>query len=107
MMSYSNLNVEKINHRGEYRIALQLSYDKEKINKVKQIPGRKWSQTKNCWHIPYTTEAFKALKDIFGEVIINSPNKEEHTQSFESKNRRPKEEVQQFQAAGKSEWRDL
>lgn len=69
----STVNIEKINHRGAIRIAIKVPYGTEYIDKIKQIPGRKWSQTRKCWHIPYTPQAFRQLKSIFGEVIITMP----------------------------------
>ncbi len=68
----TTLSIEKINHRGEIRIAIKLPYGAIYVEKIRQIPGRKWSQTRKCWHIPYTPQAFRKLKQIFGDVIINT-----------------------------------
>ena len=35
------------------------------IQKIKKIKGRKWSETKKCWHLPYTNEAYQALNTVF------------------------------------------
>jgi len=37
-------------HRGEERLLLDIPYENDIIEKVKMIPGRKWSKTKSCWH---------------------------------------------------------
>ena len=50
----------------------------ELISKIKSITGRRWSATKNCWHLPYSSESFKALKNAFGESALIFPNKKEN-----------------------------
>jgi len=40
--------------------------------KLKQIPDAKWSKTMSAWHIPYTKEAFKQLKELFPDVEYNN-----------------------------------
>lgn len=57
-------------HRGESRIKVEFSQkDWPAISKVKSIPGRKWSRTHECWHIPHTEEALRRLKNCFGEDL--------------------------------------
>lgn len=74
IMNNSPLSIEKINHKGAQRIAIRLPYTAVNLEKIKSINGRRWSQSKKCWHIPYTTQAFQSLKELFGEVIINNPS---------------------------------
>lgn len=68
-MHVYKVKIEKIHHRGSYRIAIKIPYQNEYIQKVKQIKGHRWSQTKKCWHIPYDNDSFRALKHAFGEVL--------------------------------------
>lgn len=57
-------------HRGESRIKVEFSQkDWPAISKVKSIPGRKWSRTHECWHIPHTEDALRRLKNSFGEDL--------------------------------------
>jgi site-specific recombinase XerD len=67
------INVSKINHRGESRIKIQFEKSAELIRKVKSIEGRKWSQTKKCWHLPYSSESFQKIKLAFGEHNLILP----------------------------------
>ncbi len=67
------MKAEKIIHKGEPRIKIDFPYNKSIIIKLRQIPDTKWSKTKNTWHIPYTKEAFKQLKELFPEIEF--PNK--------------------------------
>ncbi|MCB9035959.1 MAG: tyrosine-type recombinase/integrase [Lewinellaceae bacterium] len=54
-------------HRGENRIKIELSHkDWAAISKIKSIPGRKWSHTHRCWHVPFTEDALRQLKGCFG-----------------------------------------
>ena len=53
------INYRKGTHRGEERILLEIPFEQSIIEKVKLIPGRKWSQSKKCWHIPETSESMR------------------------------------------------
>lgn len=77
----SNLNnaqnmiyLSKINHKGEIRIQLQFDRNYDFINKIKSIHGRRWSQTKKCWHLPYSSESLENLKLKFGEENLVFPD---------------------------------
>ncbi len=75
------IQVESMMHKGEKRIKLNLPYRHDYIERVKQLNGRKWSQSKKCWHIPYSRESFEALKAIFDNIDILLPDgkqKREH-----------------------------
>lgn len=64
------ITIERIQHKGEDRIKVLIPNELDYKNKIKSIAGRKWSQTKKCWHVPYSKAAFTALKTIFGTVEI-------------------------------------
>ncbi|MEL6944793.1 MAG: hypothetical protein AAFO82_19215, partial [Bacteroidota bacterium] len=64
------IQIRAIEHRGEKRIRLDFKKDNSIISEIKQIKGRKWSQTKRCWHLPYTKAAFEALKAMFGDDLV-------------------------------------
>jgi len=38
------------------------------VLKLRQIPDVRWSKTMGAWHIPYTSEAFEKLKELFPEM---------------------------------------
>jgi len=48
----------------------QLEYDGTMASRMKQINGSRWAPELNCWHIPYTTEAWDSLKSVFKEFEI-------------------------------------
>ena len=60
--------IKKIIHKGEKRLSVEFNYDKDLINKIKKIPGRNWSQSKNFWHIPDNEESRKYLKKYFYDM---------------------------------------
>lgn len=66
-----NVHIEKISHRGEIRIGITIPWNHEKTTQVKAIPGRRWSASRKCWHIPYTRENIELLKNIFPELVKN------------------------------------
>jgi hypothetical protein len=49
------VEISEMTHRGERRLKLAFAYDAAIIAKVKQLPGRVWSQGEKCWHIPVST----------------------------------------------------
>lgn len=48
----------------------QLAFDSTMPGRMKGIQGSRWAPELNCWHIPYTTEAWGSLKSIFKEYEI-------------------------------------
>jgi len=67
----STIHIKKIEHRGEIRIGITLPWNHEKVGHIKAIPGRRWSASRKCWHIPYTHENIERLKIIFPELVKN------------------------------------
>ncbi len=68
------IRVESMMHNGEKRIRLEVPYQQDYIDKVKQLEGRKWSQSKKCWHVPYSKASFEELKAVFANVEIILPD---------------------------------
>jgi len=62
------ITATKIEHRGEQRIMLTFDYDKEVIEHIRSIPGTKWSETRQAWHIPYSHDAFSQLLVMYPAV---------------------------------------
>ena len=80
----SKIKLSKIEHRGETRIKVAMPKQSDLILKIKSISGRRWSKTKNCWHLPYSKKSFEALRNVFGESNLNYPK-----QSNPSGNKQP------------------
>ena len=64
------ITIQPVFHRNEQRLKLVFDYDKELIEVVKNITGRKWSKTMKCWHVPYTKDYKKNLHNIFKDIEI-------------------------------------
>ncbi len=62
------MKASKISHKNEDRIKVDFPYDRQNVQKLKQIPDSKWSESQNSWHIPYSKPAFEMLKVLFPEV---------------------------------------
>lgn|GEM_PF-62605 len=58
-------HLSPIHHRGEKRIKVEMPFEKDAIAKIKTVEGRRWSQTKKCWHVPYTRDAYGQLQQLF------------------------------------------
>ncbi|MCD4788796.1 MAG: tyrosine-type recombinase/integrase, partial [Bacteroidales bacterium] len=65
-----NLLVQPVLHRNEKRLKLVFDYDEELIEKIKNMPGRKWSKTMKCWHVPYREDYSEHLQSVLGEVRL-------------------------------------
>ncbi len=61
-------------HKGEKRIRLDVPYRHDYIDRIKQIAGRQWNQSKKCWHLPYNKESFEQLTALFPDTTILLPS---------------------------------
>ena len=52
-------------YKNEERIFIRFPYDKSVIGMVKSIPGRRWSASKSCWHVPNTKGMLQRLQKAF------------------------------------------
>jgi len=69
----------KIKHKGMARIKVAIPNKDSVIAIIKKIPGRQWSQSKRCWHVPYKKETFKLLQQHFDvtyqeEITTDQPS---------------------------------
>jgi integrase/recombinase XerD len=62
----------KFNLDNSDRIKLEFPFIKEFIEKVRQIEGALWSQPHIAWHIPFTRQAFLALRYRFPDMEFDS-----------------------------------
>ncbi len=71
----TTLLLHRMTHRGAPRIRIDFPYDAETIARVKELPGRSWSQSKKCWHMPDTAESLRLLQEL-GGTLANTPPEE-------------------------------
>jgi integrase/recombinase XerD len=64
-LRHPEISTQLINHHGEQRILVKMPYRQDLIAKVKSIPGRKYSKTYKCWHLPNTKASSDALTEAF------------------------------------------
>lgn len=73
------LIITPFDFQNEQRIAIrQAQFDSTMPVKMKQISGARWSPEQQCWHVPYSTDAWIKLKSVFMdyEIETNLPDKE-------------------------------
>ncbi len=58
--------VRKEFHKDEAKLVVRFQYDKSMIDKVKQVPDAKWSQSLKAWHIPFDAGSLGELQTILG-----------------------------------------
>lgn len=70
------IQIEEIFHRDEPRLALRCRYNFEVIERIKQLPGRRWSESRKLWHLPIDTSK-PLLQSTFSayQLEINSETK--------------------------------
>ena len=49
---------------------LYFDYNKELINKVRQLPGSKWSANNKAWHIPFREDYLEYLRNQLPDIEI-------------------------------------
>lgn len=81
------MKVEKVMHKGEYRIRIDMPYDAERIARLRQIDDIRWSRTMKAWHLPYTKEAYAKLTQLFANIELpaNALVKEQSPAQSEAK----------------------
>ena len=52
---------ERVSHDSGIRVALRFPYDRKLTGIVKKLPGCRWSNRLNCWHIPNTPDVIDLL----------------------------------------------
>jgi site-specific recombinase XerD len=70
-MSKPHATLSPLSHRGAQYIKVDIPNNDTAKTLIRQVTGRKWSQTHHCWYVPYTAEAYRQLKELF-EVSIAS-----------------------------------
>lgn len=68
MKTKPNINLAQDFHHGKAVVTLRFGYNQELINRIKNIGGARWSQSKKCWyfiqgdfHLPTVYEALKSV----------------------------------------------
>ena len=64
----------KITHRGASRLRIDFPYNPKTLAQVKKLPGRQWSKTKKCWHLPNTSESLRLLQELNGVPVETIPD---------------------------------
>ena len=64
------IEIQHIRHKGEDRIRVDFPFQPDFIQRIKKIRGRRWSQSKKCWHLPYDQPSLDQLKHLFPEVPV-------------------------------------
>lgn len=63
------IQIKKIFHRDEYRIAIIFPVDAALTKKVRAVNGR-WSRTHKCWYVDYNKEKYNQLQATFSEIEV-------------------------------------
>ncbi len=61
---------ERVTHDGGNRVALKFPFDEELITIVRTIPGVRWSQRMQCWHIPDSENVISILLEAFKKAAF-------------------------------------
>jgi integrase/recombinase XerD len=95
------INLSKIEHRKDTRIAIKFEYDDILIQKIKSI-GARWSQSKQCWHLPYLKNSFDQLESTFGKEQLVFPTKKIPVVTDQPS---PKVSFASYQSEGKTKYK--
>jgi hypothetical protein len=56
------IRLSQIDHNGQVYIGLFFDFEASLIERIKTLPGRKYSRSKKCWYLPYSEESYSAFK---------------------------------------------
>ncbi len=56
---------------NKQRMFLKFPYNQQLIEKVKTLPGAKWSTSNKAWHVQYTVEISHRIKVLFSNNAVN------------------------------------
>lgn len=62
------MQLKAILHRGAEQIALSTVNDAQLNQKIRLLPGAKWSQTHKCWYVPLGRESIAHIKTALGAI---------------------------------------
>jgi len=62
------ISVKEIKHKNQYWFGLFFAYNEELIRCVKNMPHRKWSQSKKCWYVPFTKYSLDKIRSQLRHV---------------------------------------
>jgi len=69
--------LKEVLFKGNRRIKLVFKYNRELIEAIKKLPGRKWSNDMRCWHIPYRDDYLEYIKRALHGICNIARHKEE------------------------------
>ena len=74
-MRKPSARIGPLHHRGEKRIKVEFPKNDLAIAAIKEVPGRRWSRTHRCWHVPHSPEAYGQLLERFEVVLPDESGK--------------------------------
>jgi site-specific recombinase XerD len=60
------LQIGRINHKGVNRIKVEAPKEPAYIDKIRRVPGRTFSASLQCWHVPDNATSVEMLRELFG-----------------------------------------
>lgn len=73
-MKLPTITVKPINHHKQLYWGLFFKYNDQLIAEIKKLPGRRWSPSKKCWHIPYRANTVEGIATHFqgkAQIILD------------------------------------
>jgi len=60
-----NIIAERIIHDNAKRVSKRFPYDAGLVRIIRGIPGSRWSERMNCWHVPDSADIIEVLLSAF------------------------------------------
>lgn len=83
-----------IERQGAKRVKLVFPFDRRLIEKVKTLPGKAWSESEKCWHLPFRSDHLAFLRKTFAGLAEILPD--EHAGEDKAKTVLPPEYFEQL-----------
>ena len=71
----AEITLQKLWHRGQYRIGIFFDKNDIKVRQRMKRIGARFSKTNKCWHLEYNKPNYKLLKKHFKHIDIKQAEK--------------------------------
>jgi integrase/recombinase XerD len=67
-----NIIAERVIHDNAKRVSIRFPYDDGLVRIIRGIPGSRWSERMNCWHVPDSADIIEVLLSAFsGKAYVD------------------------------------
>jgi hypothetical protein len=66
----NSIGIQKAVYENEIRVAVFIPKEPELVERIKQIPDRRWNSAQLCWHFPNNSSNWAMFKSLFASYQL-------------------------------------